>query len=509
MVKRNKGFRLSFSDIVGKKKFKLVSEDMRCDNEMLEFEHLLKSCLEDEVSKEILKKIYDTPGLSTRAVARAIVVSKTTVWERIKQMEDAGIIKIVERKPRLHACYLPSNVKEVLKSEFHPEKLEKVLREMEVVVSAPCVHYLLGFWRNGCAIALPINLRTYVGIREKSDQEDKPPGGYDLVFQVYVLPDSGLSLDVYEKSDLVYGSYMLDKAIQRIKELTERLSIKSRLENFRRKASIKSVVVYEAPPKIGLGASSALSIALSVALTKFLEEHDYLKGHILTTNRGGLAEEEKRYAFHVAIGPRLVTTLRTHMGEYKEAIQDIRRHTSLTSLFVSTFGTPYDHGNIFFRNKSNGTPPKMTSFNVEGDNLPILTVDTGGEPGVRPPAERGNQFQGYAPIDNDVFNALSKIAIKGREYIKEKRLDSLGKLISMTHNLVASLGEVSESTDRLARLLDRNGAYGARAVGYGKEGAVIALYPEDEKDNLKSLIEKPARILLDEVSLNVPGVRIE
>lgn len=92
--------------------------------------------------------------------------------------------------------------------------------------------------------------------------------------------------------------------------------------------------------------------------------------------------------------------------------------------------------------------------------------------------------------------------------MKDGRLDLLGKLMSITHNLISSLGEVSNSTDKLARLLNNSGAYGARAIGYGREGAVIALYPQENKNNLKSAIKK-YRIILDEVPLNVPGVRIE
>ncbi len=231
----------------------------------------------------------------------------------------------------------------------------------------------------------------------------------------------------------------------------------------------------------------------------------------IATKKGGLSEGEKEYAFQVATGPRLVTTLRARVEKYKEAMRETRDYTSFTSLFASTFGIPYRTGNILFRKEFKGMLPEINSFNYGEGTLPIVIVDTGGEPGVRPPVEKGFRVQEICPIGDDISNALSKIAITGREYIIDGELELLGKLISITHNLVASLGEVSESTDELARLLNKkeHGVLGARTIGYGREGAVIALYQEDKKDHLKSIIQKPARVLLDELSLNVPGVKIE
>lgn len=239
-----------------------------------------------------------------------------------------------------------------------------------------------------------------------------------------------------------------------------------------------------------------------------MQEHDYLKVEIITTKKGGLSEEEKKYVFQVAVGPRLITILRTDLAKYKKALQEIRNYTSLTSIFTSTFGTPYKHGTIFFRKGFKRTFPIIDSFDFNGDTLPILIVDTGGEPAVRPPTEKEVQVQTLCPLADYIYNALSKIAIKGKEYIEDGKLELLGKLMSITHKLLTSLGGVNESINELARFLDRSGAY-TRAIGYGREGAVIALYPDEEKDNFKSVIKRPARIILDEVSLKVPGVMLE
>lgn len=200
-----------------------------------------------------------------------------------------------------------------------------------------------------------------------------------------------------EKSDLVYDLSMLHVIVERTKELADSLSIESHLDAFETRGFLGKAI-YEAPPKAGLGASSALSVALSTAMIRFMQEHDYLKEEIITTKKGGLSKEEKKYVFQVAIGPRLVTTLRTEVARYKDAMQEIRNYTSLTSLFVSTFGTPYEHGNIFFRKGFKGTFPIMDSFDFNEDTLPILIADRCGEIPARPPTQKKFKFKLYVQL---------------------------------------------------------------------------------------------------------------
>jgi len=118
-------------------------------------EEVLRKYLNDSLSRKILNQVYEVPGLSIRTIANSINESSTSVWERVHKMVADGILVTKsKRKGKGSMCFLPVNVKELLRPVFSSMTAEwfKYLEDMEVVVSAPYAIYLLGFWRKGCTI---------------------------------------------------------------------------------------------------------------------------------------------------------------------------------------------------------------------------------------------------------------------------------------------------------------------------------------------------------------------
>lgn len=121
----------------------------------------LKDELKDPLSSEILKKLYDTSFKSIGEIAYITGEPKTTVYRRIIRMKKKGIVEVTPHsiQGRPSSCYLSDKARELLEPVFYPETQVhtlKYLQDMEIVVSAPGVLPLLGFWASDCEILLPI-----------------------------------------------------------------------------------------------------------------------------------------------------------------------------------------------------------------------------------------------------------------------------------------------------------------------------------------------------------------
>ena len=437
-----------------------------------------------EIERKILTLLLVNPkiGLSgIRKIAHAVDVSKSTAEKYLNGLVDEGYLGVKRGaygKPNEYWIY--NNVKTLLRPilqlETGPLKYLKDAN-MDVVVSAPGAFYWLGFWGKGSAILLPIRLRVYVGIKDQY--------GYYLP-KAYEHPD--LSTNIYERTALVFFDRMLME-----------------LPNIKKGNEVPDIrVVYEFPPRSGLGGSAALSVAFTVAVRKFLQLRGDLKQDIITTRKGVLTDEEIKNTLKIAVGVYQTTR------KYFE-----RPHRIGTRLFVTMHGTPYKEGNVLFRKGFNkGNLPDIESLYYPEDSLPILVIYSGGEISTTLSVDRLKRLQERVgrKIVSKLRDAMSYIAEGGKNALKNKDLDKLGRLTSMNNELLNSLDQTSIELNDIVRFLKESDAYGAKALGFEKQGCVMALYAEERKNDLISEIgrsQKSARIVLEDVSLNVPGVMIE
>lgn len=332
--------------------------------------------------------------------------------------------------------------------------------------------------------------------------------------EAYELTPSGLSNNIYENTDLVYYSSIahyikhdaedIMKGLHSENEISTQWTFKKIAEAFRIEEPIKIKAIFEFPPRSGLASASALLAALSAALVLYWQkEWDLIPDSIITTKRGELKMEEKTHIFDIALKPEAI--VRKHATQYGDFY--LSRYIG-SQLFVSIFGTPYKGGNVFIRDGYEGPLPRIKSFRYDGNKLPVLIVYSGGKIGARSSVDRLAESEGWVPEFDKILHIISEVAKKGRDMLRTNKLNVLGKLLSANNKLLSLLGQTSDRTEELVQKLE-NRSYGSRVVGYEEDGCVIALIPEESRKDVEKSIEKPARVLLSEVTLNVPGVKIE
>ncbi len=149
----------------------------------------------------------------------------------------------------------------------------------------------------------------------------------------------------------------------------------------------------------------------------------------------------------------------------------------------STYG-----GLIFFRKNLDGGPNQMDQITL-GKPLDILLVSTGvttktklAVDGVRERKEKDPEY--YEPI----FDQAEEVAIKAKDALAQGNLIKVGQLMDENHELLQEIRVSHPKLDHLVDLTRENGALGAKMTGGGMGGYMIALFSDEETQEMAARV---------------------
>lgn len=109
---------------------------------------------------------------------------------------------------------------------------------------------------------------------------------------------------------------------------------------------------------------------------------------------------------------------------------------------------------------------------------------------------------------DDIFRQAKDVVEKAKIDIKEKNFTSLGKQMTKNHHLLQKLGVSIPKLDVMVDAAIKAGAYGAKLSGAGGGDCMIALVQPEKTSAVKKAIEKVSGEII-EVNNNAEGVRVE
>ncbi len=108
----------------------------------------------------------------------------------------------------------------------------------------------------------------------------------------------------------------------------------------------------------------------------------------------------------------------------------------------------------------------------------------------------------------EIFSNISNLVNEGKTALLEKDWQRLGTLFNFNQDYLEDLGVSTEKLDDMTNSARKAGAYGAKLSGAGGGDCMIAIIPEEKRQEISSAIEKVGGEVLD-VKVSNKGVRIE
>ncbi|MBI2029274.1 mevalonate kinase [Candidatus Gottesmanbacteria bacterium] len=112
-----------------------------------------------------------------------------------------------------------------------------------------------------------------------------------------------------------------------------------------------------------------------------------------------------------------------------------------------------------------------------------------------------------AKLDS-LFKQMTLIVDKASISLKNKDYQQLGLLMTKNHNLLQKLGVSTPLLDKMCKSAISNGAWGAKLSGAGGGDCMIALVNEDRKKSVEKAITESGGEIIN-VKTNAEGVRTE
>ena len=114
----------------------------------------------------------------------------------------------------------------------------------------------------------------------------------------------------------------------------------------------------------------------------------------------------------------------------------------------------------------------------------------------------------YPSIYKPLFDVSSTLVENGRKALVKGDFEMFGQLMNVNEGLLASYGvEISKLADMIYAARGA-GAYGAKLSGAGGGDCMIAIIPEEKREEIETAIEKVGGEIL-KVQANAEGVRVE
>ena len=236
-------------------------------------------------------------------------------------------------------------------------------------------------------------------------------------------------------------------------------------EKFKIKKSVKVVTNGDFSHNVGLGSSSAVTVATFVALSSL---------------------------FKVSISKREIFDL-----SYKVNLK-IQGVGSGFDIAAATYG-----GILYFVSGGKVIEP----LNIDSLSLVVgysgVKADTPYY--VRRVAET---FKLKQQKLQEIFKKISKLVEQAKISLIRKDFKDLGKLMTDNHTLLKKLGVSIDKLDKMVEAALDAGALGAKLSGAGGGDCMIALVPEDKRKEVEEAIAKAGGEII-RVNNNAEGVRIE
>jgi mevalonate kinase len=180
-----------------------------------------------------------------------------------------------------------------------------------------------------------------------------------------------------------------------------------------------------------------------------------------------------------------------------KTIFDIQGYGSGIDIAAATYG-----GIIRFVKDQEPVP-------ISQEKLPIVVGNVGFKVKSGPIVEAVKAKEEKHPeIFKPIIDTIGNIAGLAENAIKNSDLETLGELININHGLLYADGVSSDKLEKLVWAAKDAGAYGAKLSGAGVGDNMIALVPEDKKDDVKQAITAAGGKVLD-VEIDPQGLKIE
>ena len=236
-------------------------------------------------------------------------------------------------------------------------------------------------------------------------------------------------------------------------------------EKLKLKKSVKIVTKGDFSHNVGLGSSSAVTVATFAALSSL---------------------------FNVSLSKRQIFDL-----SYKVNLK-IQGLGSGFDIAAATYG-----GTLHFVTGGKVIEP----LNI--DSLPLVVGYSGVKADtpfyVRKVAET---FKNRKTEMKRIFEKIARLVESAKKSLQDRNLNRLGSSMTENHELLQKLKVSIPKLDKMVEAALKAGAYGAKLSGAGGGDCMIALTPEDKRKTVEKAIEKVGGEIIN-VENNAEGARIE
>ena len=101
-----------------------------------------------------------------------------------------------------------------------------------------------------------------------------------------------------------------------------------------------------------------------------------------------------------------------------------------------------------------------------------------------------NNYQKDPRRYEKIFQKISFLSKRARFYLENGNVDAIGALMIENHKILSSIDVSCFQLDKLVECAINKGALGAKLVGAGKGGNIVALVKEEQKDIVVSELKK-------------------
>jgi len=106
-----------------------------------------------------------------------------------------------------------------------------------------------------------------------------------------------------------------------------------------------------------------------------------------------------------------------------------------------------------------------------------------------------------------IFDQITKIVEKAKIELERSNWEKVGELMNKNQQLLKSLEVSTEKLDKMCQAALSAGAYGAKLSGAGGGDCMIAIIPEEKRQNIKQAIKNVAGQIMN-ITNNAPGVSL-
>lgn len=114
----------------------------------------------------------------------------------------------------------------------------------------------------------------------------------------------------------------------------------------------------------------------------------------------------------------------------------------------------------------------------------------------------------HPEIVENIYNQIEKIVERAKIELLKKNWEMVGILMNENQELLQELGVSTERLDHMCEASLDAGAYGAKLSGAGGGDCMIALVPEEKREQVEKAIEKVGGMVI-RIKPNIKGVGIE